>query len=228
MQTHPAGRLRFLAFAYAAEFVVALSLTGLFFASRPVGRFAWDVVPGLQVLLAALGAWFNFRLTGKRIWAAAAVFLIYMSLSETFEFHRLIGLILLHWEGGPIDLITGYFPGLMLHRHPQTISIAATSVVWLALVVGLARHVQKSSMGFATFCLSLAIMVGVIGMYLLVCTYGRFGPIRFGPAWGMRQVAELFGTFSLALSFALVARDNKNRMQRPPSLAPMKGRAPLG
>ena len=215
MKTCPTERLRFLAYAYAAEFAVALALTGLFFASRPVGRLAWDVVPGLQVLLAALGAWYNFRLTGKRIWAAASVFLVYMSLSETFEFHRLIGLILLHWEGGPIDLITAYFPGLMLHRHPQTVSIAATSAMWLVLVVCLIRHVRKSRMGFATFCLSLAIMAGVIGMYVLVCKYGRFGPIRLGPAWGMRQVAELFGTFSLAMSFAFVAKDNKNRMRGP-------------
>ncbi|NQT21551.1 MAG: hypothetical protein HQ592_17740 [Planctomycetes bacterium] len=220
MKAHLTGRLRFLAYAYAAEFVVALLLTGVFFASRSVGVLAWDIVPGLQVFVAALGAWFNFRLTGKRIWAAASIFLVYMAFSETFEFHRIIGRVLLHWEGGPVDLISGWFPSLMLHRHPQTISIAATSALWLVLVIGLFKHVRKSSMGFLTFCLSLVIMIGVIGMYLLVCRYGRFGSIRFGPAWGMRQVVELFGTFSLAMSFAFVAKDNKNRMQRPKPTAP--------
>lgn|GEM_PF-6761577 len=205
------GRLRLLAYAYAAELVLALALTGVFFADRTAGLFVWDIAPGINVLLAGLAAWVNFRLTGRKIWAAAAIFLAYMAFNETFELHRMIGHALLRWESGPVVLINELLPGVLIHRHPQTIPIVAMCVVWLVLIAGLFRHVKNSRLGLITFCLSLMIMVGVIGEYILLATYGRIGPLSFGPAWGIRQVAELFGTFSLALSFMLVAKANKAR-----------------
>jgi len=207
------GRIRMLAYAYAAELGLALALTAVFFANRAAGLLAWDIVPGIQVLVAGFGAWLNYRLTGRKIWAAAALFLVYMAFSETFEFHRIIGLVLLHWHNGPLDLISTYFPCLLIHRHPQTIPIVATSVLWLMLIPGLFKQVQNSLPGFITFCLSLIIMAAVIGEYLLLCKYGKLGALRFGPAWGIRQVAELFGTFSLGLSFAFVAKANKDKLQ---------------